>query len=237
MGRFDPHTPIPQQIDISPALLSRFDVIFVLRDLPNKIQDEAIATHVLEEHKQKVIRDVIAPQLLRKYIAYSRKIKPRLSEEAVEEIKSFYIKLRNQSVRTDSDIKPIPITARQLEAIIRLSEACAKVRLSDKVEPTDAKRAIDLVKFSLQQVGYDEETQTFDIDRVTGIPSSKRGKFLMVKETISRLESRLGKLIPMEELQKELEDKVTQDELEEAITQLSKSGDIFRPKKGFIQKL
>lgn len=237
MGRFDPHTPIPQQIDISPALLSRFDVIFILRDLPNKIQDEAIATHVLEEHKQEVVRDVISPNLLRKYIAYSKKIKPKLTDDVIEEIKAFYINLRNQSTRSDSDIKPIPITARQLEAIIRLSEACAKVRLSDKIERSDAARAIDLVKFSLQQVGYDEETQSFDIDRVTGIPSSKRGKFIMVKETISRLESRLGKLIPLEELQKELEDKITETELEEAITQLSKSGDVFRPKKGYIQKL
>src|SRR3989344_4828717 len=54
LGRFDPYTQIPQQIDISPALLSRFDVIFIIRDLPNITQDEAIATHVLEEHKQEV---------------------------------------------------------------------------------------------------------------------------------------------------------------------------------------
>lgn len=237
LGRFDPYSPIPQQIDISPALLSRFDVIFIIRDLPNRIQDEAIATHVLEEHVQKVVRDVIPPEILRKYVAYAKRFKPRLSESAVEEIKSFYINLRNQSTRTDSDIKPIPITARQLEAIIRLSEACAKIRLSDKVENKDAKRAIDLLKFSMQQVGYDQETQTFDIDRISGIPSSKRGKIINVKETISKLESRLGKLIPLEELKKELGENMSETDLEEAITQLSKSGDIFRPKKGYIQKL
>ncbi|OIO80108.1 hypothetical protein AUJ84_04535 [Candidatus Pacearchaeota archaeon CG1_02_32_132] len=237
LGRFDPYSPIPQQIDISPALLSRFDVIFIIRDLPNRIQDEAIASHVLEEHVQKVVRDVIPPEILRKYVAYAKRFKPRLSDTAVEEIKSFYINLRNQSTRTDSDIKPIPITARQLEAIIRLSEACAKIRLSDKVESKDAKRAIDLLKFSMQQVGYDQETQTFDIDRIGGIPSSKRGKIINVKETISKLESRLGKLIPLEELKKELGEGMSETDLEEAITQLSKSGDIFRPKKGYIQKL
>ena len=101
MGRFDPFTPIPQQIDISPALLSRFDVIFVLRDIPNKTQDEAIATHVLEEHKQEVIRDVIEPGILRKYIAYAQRLKPKLTDEAVNEIKNFYIKLRNQSIQVD----------------------------------------------------------------------------------------------------------------------------------------
>ena len=239
LGRFDPYTPIPQQIDISPALLSRFDVIFILKDLPNRAQDEAIASHVLEEHKQKVVREVIEPKLLRKYISYARKRQsPKLTEEASNEIKDFYISLRNQSVRADTEIKPIPITARQLEAIIRLSEACAKLRLSDKVECEDARRAIKLLKHSLKQVGYDEETKTFDIDRVaTGMPSSKRGKILAVKETLSELESKLGKLIPYEEIEKALEDKMSKDELEESINQLSKAGDIFKPKKGYIQKI
>ena len=239
LGRFDPYTPIPQQIDISPALLSRFDVIFIIRDLPNKTQDEAIASHVLEEHKQEVIRDVIEPKLFRKYIAYAKqKIKPKLTNEAVEEIKEFYVKLRNQSIKSDSDIKPIPITARQLEGIVRLAEAHAKLHLKDKVTSNDARRAIELLKTSLSQVGYDEETQAFDIDKMTtGITSSKRGKILLVKEIISQLESRLGKLIPIEELQKALENKLSQAELEEAIDQLSKTGDLFKPKKGFIQKI
>ncbi len=239
LGRFDPYTPIPQQIDISPALLSRFDVIFVIRDLPNKSQDEAIATHVLEEHQQKVIREVIEPKLLRKYIAYAKqKIKPKLTNEAIEEIKNFYVKLRNQSVKTESDIKPIPITARQLEGIIRLSEAHAKIHLRDKVTVEDSRNAIDLLKTSLSQVGYDEETQSFDIDRITtGITSSKRGKILLVKEILAQLESRLGKLLPIEELEKAIEGKLSKTELEDAIDQLSKSGDIFRPKKGFIQKI
>lgn len=240
MGRFDPYTPIPQQIDISPALLSRFDVIFVIRDLPNKIQDEAIATHVLEEHKQDVIRDMIEPRLLRKYIAYARqKVKPKLSDDAVEEIKQFYVKLRNQQgAASESDIKPIPVTARQLEGIIRLSESHAKMRLSDEVTKEDALQAIDLLKISLTQVGYDEETKTFDIDKMTtGITTSKRGKILLVKEVIHKLEPKFGKLIPEEDLKKELEDKISETEYDEAITQLSKNGDIFRPKRGFIQKI
>ncbi|PIN92859.1 AAA family ATPase [Candidatus Pacearchaeota archaeon CG10_big_fil_rev_8_21_14_0_10_31_24] len=239
LGRFDPYTPIPQQIDISPALLSRFDIIFVIRDLPNKIQDEAIASHVLREHSAKVEKDVIDPKLLRKYISYAKQqFKPKLSAEAIEEIKTFYVKLRNQSTRSDSEIKPIPITARQLEGIIRLSEACAKARLSREVIREDAIKAIDLLKTSLTQVGYDEETKTFDIDKITtGISSSKRGKIITVKETLSVLESKLGKLIPIEEIEKALENKISPSELEEALDQLGKSGDIFKPKRGFIQRM
>ena len=240
MGRFDPYTPIPQQIDISPALLSRFDVIFVMRDIPNRAQDEAIASHVLEEHKQEVIRDIVPPKLIRKYIAYAKqKIKPKLTDEAIEEIKDFYIKLRGQSTKSDSSgIKPISITARQLEGIVRLSEAHAKMRLSDEVKREDAKKAIEILKFSLSQVGYDEDTKSFDIDKITtGITSSKRSKILAVRETIAKLESKLGKLIPMEELEKALGDTISPIELEDSLTQLSKQGDIFRPKKGFIQRL
>lgn len=239
LGRFDPYTPIPQQIDISPALLSRFDVIFVIRDLPNRAQDEAIATHVLEEHKQEVVRDVVDPKLLRKYVAYARqKVKPKLSNEAVEEIKSFYIKLRSQPSKADSEIKPIPITARQLEGIIRLSEAHARMRLSTEVSGEDARIAIEIIRLSLMQVGYDEETKSFDVDRMTtGITASKRGKIVSIKETIHNLESRLGKLIPIEELEKAVAGKFNEMELDEALEQLVKSGDIFRPKKGFIQRL
>jgi replicative DNA helicase Mcm len=239
LGRFDPYTPIPQQIDISPALLSRFDVLFVIRDLPNKIQDERIATHVLEEHKQEVVRDVVDSKLLRKYIAYAKqKFKPVLTDEAIEEIKNFYIRLRSQPSRADSEIKPIAITARQLEGVVRLSEAYAKMRLSDRVEAIDARAAIELLKFSLTQVGYDEETKSFDIDRMTtGVTASKRGKILLVRETLSQLESKLGKLIPEEELEKALSNKMTEVELDEAIDQLSKAGDIFRPRKGFLQRI
>jgi len=106
------------------------------------------------------------------------------------------------------------------------------------VKRDDAKKAIKLLKTSLKQVGYDEETQSFDIDRITtGISSSKRGKILQVKETISELESKLGKLIPTAELQKALKDKLSETEIEEAINQLNSSGDIFKPKSGYIQKM
>ncbi|MEI6849886.1 MAG: minichromosome maintenance protein MCM [archaeon] len=237
-GRFNPFVPIPEQIDISPALLSRFDVIFVLKDIPNKVTDEAIASHVLEEHKQEVIRDIINPKLLRKYISYAKqKCKPKLTDEAIEEIKEFYVKLRGQSVNVDAPVKPIAITARQLEGIVRLSEAHAKMHLRKEVKREDARKAIDIVRISLMQVGYDQETKTFDIDKITtGISSGKRNKILVVREAISQLESKLGKLIPVEELEKAIDGKMTAIELEDSITQLSKSGDVFRPKKGFIQK-
>jgi len=237
-GRFDPYQSIAQQIDLPPTLINRFDVIFTLRDVPNREKDEKIATHVLYEHQKKGENMLIPRGLFRKYIAYAKqRIKPRLSTEAVEEIKRFYIDLRNRPVSSESAMRPIPISARQLQALIRMSEASAKLRLKKRVTKNDAKIAIEIMKYYLMQVGYDYESKTFDIDRIsTGIPTSQRSKIITVREIITQLESRLGKLIPIEEIEKELEDKINKSDIEESINKLKASGDIFEPKKGYIQK-
>jgi len=237
-GRFDPYQSIAQQIDIPPTLINRFDVIFTLRDMPNREKDEAIAKHVLSEHKLEGESMLIDRELFRKYVAYAKqKIKPKLTDIAIEEIKKFYVTLRNSPVSSESAIRPIPISARQLGALIRMSEASAKIKLKEEVGVEDAKIAIELMKYYLMQVGYDYESKTFDIDRIiTGIPSSQRNKIIIVKQTITELENKLGKLIPIEEIEKELEGKLKSDEIEDAINKLNSSGDIFRPRRGYVQK-
>ncbi len=237
-GRFDPSELIAKQVNLAPSLLNRFDVIFVLRDLPNKIRDEAIATHVLAEHKKEVKRDIIDQSLLRKYVAYTRqKYDPILTDKAIKKIKDFYVGLRNQPSISGEAVRPIPISARQLEALVRLAEANARARLSKKVEEADAQRAIDLIKYYMMQVGYDEETQSFDVDKISGNPASKRSKIHLVKEKIVELEEKLGKLIPLEELEKEIEEKMTKEEFDEALDKLIRSGDLFKPRRGYIQKI
>lgn len=237
-GRFDPYQSIAQQIDLPPTLINRFDIIFTLRDLPDRRKDEQIATHVLNEHSEKSQSMLIPRELFRKYIAYAKqRIHPELTKEAVEELKKFYVDLRNKPVTSESAMRPIPISARQLQALIRMSEASAKLRLSDKVSKEDANQAIELMKYYLMQVGYDYESKTFDIDRIsTGIPTSQRSKIITVRETIAHLEGRLGNLIPIEELEKELEGNMNKDEIAEAISKLQSSGDVFTPKRGYLQR-
>jgi replicative DNA helicase Mcm len=240
-GRFDPYQSIQSQINIDPALLNRFDLIFILKDMPERIKDAAIASHVLLErqHVQET-KIPIEPSFFRKYVAYAkRKIIPELTDKAIDEIKNFYVELRNMPTVSNDLIKPIPVTARQLEALVRLAEANAKARLSKKVTKEDAKKAIDLLKFCLQQVGFDYETKTFDIDKIStsGITASQKSKIIFVREAISRLESRFGKLIPMEELDKELEGKMEREIVEEVIDKLAMAGDVFKPKRGFIQRM
>ncbi|MBA7595907.1 hypothetical protein ES703_02872 [subsurface metagenome] len=237
-GRFDPYQSIAQQIDLPPTLINRFDVIFPLRDIPDRKKDELIAIHVLYAHQKEGEAMLIPKELFRKYIAYAKqRIKPLLTDDAVEEIKKFYVELRNMPVSSEGVLRPIPISARQLQALIRMSEASAKMRLSEKVTMDDAKRAIEIMKYYLTQVGYDYESKTFDIDRGTGgMPASQRNKVFLVRDTITNLENKLGKMIPMEEIEKELEGKLTKDEIDEAITKLDISGVIFKPRKGYVAR-
>ncbi len=237
-GRFDPYQTVAQQIDLPPTLINRFDIIFTMRDIPDKEKDERIALHVLHEHQKEGEGMLIPRELFRKYVAYAKqRVKPVLSDEAVAELRKFYVDLRNRPVSSEAAVRPIPISARQLGALIRMSEASAKMRLSKTVTTLDTDRAIEIMKYYLMQVGYDYETKSFDIDKIsTGISTSKRSKIFGVRETLNELEGRLGKLIPIEELEKELEGKMTKDEIEEALTKLQSSGDVFRPRRGYIQR-
>ena len=235
-GRFDPYQPIAQQIDLPPTLINRFDIMFTLRDLPNKIKDTRIATHVLSEHTKETETLLISRDLLRKYVAYSKqKIKPVLTKEAIEELKNFYVELRNKPVSSESAVRPIPISARQLQALVRMSEAAAKIRLSESVSKQDAQQSIEIMKYYLRHVGFDYESQTFDIDRIgSGFSHSQRRKIFSVKETIIALSSRMGKEIPIEEIKNDLKDKMKESDIDEAIEKLIQSNEIYRPKHGYV---
>ena len=179
---------------------------------------------------------LIERDIFRKYVAYAKqRIKPALGEKAIAEIKKFYVDLRNKPVSSEAALRPIPISARQLQALIRMAEASAKIRLSNEVSLEDAKNAIEIMKYYLMQVGYDYESKTFDIDKATsGITSSQRNKIFTVRDIIIDLENRLGKMIPIEEIEKELEGKLTRNEIEEAINKLNSQGEIFKPRRGYV---
>ena len=241
-GRFDPYSPIASQINLPPTLINRFDLIFTIRDIPNPKTDERIAKHVLEiQQKPESLKTEIPLKLFRKYVAYVRQnIFPQLTDAAIDEIKNFYVDLRNRPTVGDETVKPIPISARQLEALVRLAEGSARVRLSQKVTKQDSKRAIDILKHCLMQVGFDYETGQIDIDRIsTGISTSERKKIISVREIISELEKKLGgKMIPIEDVVMESKEKgIAEDKVNESIEKLKRSGDIYEPRHGFVSRV
>ncbi|MEM0231073.1 MAG: minichromosome maintenance protein MCM [Candidatus Woesearchaeota archaeon] len=244
-GRFDPYeTMIVKQIDLPPALINRFDLIFPIKDMPDKKRDEKMAKHILQLHQNPdMLVEEIPTEFIRKYIAYAKqKIFPKLTDQAVDEIESYYVELRSTASSSEEAARAIPISPRQLEAIVRLAEASARVRLSDKVTRKDARRAIDLLNFSLGQVARDRETGRIDIDVIsTGISTSERDKIMKVREIINELDLKFasaGKNIPTEEIIAAAEEQgIKKPEVEEIIQKLRRSGDIFEPRHGFIQKM
>ena len=235
-GRFDPTQGIPQQIDLPPALINRFDMLFPLRDIPNRSNDEKVAVHILTEHQKEAKNMTIEKDLFRKYVAYSKqKIKPQLTDRAVEKIKYFYVNLRNKPIKDGIEMRTIPISARQLGALIRLAEVSAKLRLSKFVEENDADIAIGLIKYYLEQAGFDEETGEIDIDKISGrLKSSERNKVFLVRDAIYKLKEEFGEQIPIEEIEKKLEGKIAPHEIDDSIEKLEKEGAVFSPKRGFV---
>ncbi len=240
-GRFDPYGVIAEQINLPPTLINRFDLIFPIKDMPDEGRDERMAKHILNLHQTPDVGESeIDTALLKKYVVYARQnVFPKLTDSALNEIKDFYVKMRNSGSTDERAVRAVPISARQLEALVRLSEASARVRLSDRVTKKDARRAIELLTYCLLQIGVDKETGMIDIDRITtGIPASQRERIFAIKEIITELEAKFGKVIPSEEIVRAVSDKgITESEVEEVIEKLKRSGDIYEPRHGFIQKL
>jgi replicative DNA helicase Mcm len=259
MGRFDKYEPISPQINLTPALMSRFDLIFVLTDDPDTKRDSAIAEHILKSNYAgelatqmawntqisqedidaalTVIKPEIDPELLRKYVAYARKkIFPTLTDEAKSYFMNYYVNLRTQG--QDSS-KPVPVTARQLEALIRLGEASARLRLSNKVTLEDAQRVVKILESCLRKVGVDPETGFLDADIIaSGTSKSTRDRTKSVMDIIKDVSKEHQGPAPRDAVLDRAEELgIDRAKAEEIIDRLRRDGSVFEPKPGTIKPL
>ena len=229
-GRFDRYKSIAEQIDLPSPILSRFDLIFIIEDKPNAERDHDLAGHILKIHQDSTIPYVIEPELMRKYIAYARKsVQPTLTKEAAEVLQDFYVTMRSGAIDEES---PVPITARQLEALVRLAEASARIRLSNEVLKEYAQRAIKLQEDCMKQVGYDPDTGKVDIDKVEGRTSkSERDKINIIIDVIKELSDEYEGSAPKNIVYAELADKynVGEEKVDEVINMLKSKGVIYEP--------
>lgn len=231
-GRFKINDNVLDQINLPPSFVSRFDFIYIIKDKPNEKVDNLIASKIFEEHshleddKDKIILD---KEDLKKYVIMARHLKPKMTEEAKNEMKNFYVELRKQSKEMGDGSLIIPITPRQIEALIRLSQAHAKLKLRDKVGVDDAKQAIKVYKEYLLEFGYDEKANAFDIDKIMGTSSSTRNKMDAVLKTIRIIESKYpDKYVPTEALDEELNEKLSSDEVYSLVMRLNQNGDLIK---------
>ena len=236
-GRFDRYKILAEQIDLPAPIISRFDLIFVIEDKPSREKDSELAEHILKTHQFNTVDYEIEPELLRKYIAYARKnVNPRLTEDANNVLKEFYVSTRNSNPEEQG---AVPITARQLEAIIRLSEASAKIKLKETVEREDAEKAVRLQMACLKEVGVDPETGEIDSDIVSGgTPKSDRDKIKLVTEEIKQLEEEYNGEAPLNVILSHMSDKygVSEDKTEQSIKNLRQKGVIYEPTPGYYKE-
>jgi replicative DNA helicase Mcm len=237
LGRYEPNRTVAENISLPVTILSRFDLIFVLRDIPNKESDSKMSRHILEIHKRGVspVESQVNAELLRKYISYAKSVKPELSEEALKRLSDFYLAMRSAS---ETEGSPVAITARQLEALVRIAEARARVALRDTVSAEDAEAAIAIMKRSLEEVGIDMSSYKVDIDLImTGRPKSIRDRLGIVISTIMDLEKITG-IVERDAIVNELETKhkIPRGEIERMLSQLLREGTIYEPREGCLKK-
>ena len=237
LGRYEPNRTVAENISLPVTILSRFDIIFVLRDVPNKEADAKMSQHILEIH-QRGISPVEAPidaELLRKYIRYSKTIQPELGNEALNKLRDFYLAMR---VASESEGSPVAITARQLESLVRCSEARARCALRKEVTGADAEAAITLMKRSLEEVGIDMSSYKMDIDLImTGRPKSVRDKLQIVLSAVVEMEKETG-AVEKDALLAMLEEKhkLSRTDIDRMIGQLLREGTLYEPGEGRLKK-
>jgi replicative DNA helicase Mcm len=237
LGRYDPYRTMIENINLPTTILSRFDLIFLIKDAPEKDVDQKMAEHILTMHKTGTapVESPVPPQLLKKYISYAKQIAPILSDEAMQRFKDFYVQMRT----VESRDSPIAITARQLESLIRLSEARARVALRKTVQVDDAQAAILLMRKSLEQVGVDiSGSGKIDIDIImTGKSKSLRDRLQIVLSLLVELEREQG-MVREDQLLEHLDQEydVSREDAYRLISQLTREGTIYAPRPGFLKK-
>ena len=236
LGRYEPHRNINENINLPVTILSRFDLIFLVKDLPDPDNDSEMSSHILQLHRTRHGSEEapFQPDFLRKYISYAKRIIPVLTPDAVKELQDFYLKMRGTTGREAA----VAITPRQLEALVRLSEARARAFLRDQVTVEDAKSAVKIMTYALLDVGVDVKTGKIDIDTImTGRPATVRDTLGRVIDIVRELERETGdvdeKILIAAIVDK---DKVTDGEARRFVGQLIKEGMLYSPKEGRLKR-
>lgn len=151
-GRYDKTKSLRHNINLSTPIMSRFDLFFVICDESNELRDKHIGDFILSMHRNKehALDIIYETPLIREYMKLAKKIKPRLTHEAAEHLRKFYLQLRqNDKITQNTSYR---VTVRQLESIIRLSEAIARLYMDLEVKPDYVKLAFNLLSCSIMKV-------------------------------------------------------------------------------------
>ena len=233
-GKYDIFKNIYENVNLPIPLLTRFDLVFIVRDIPSQEKDRKIAQHIISQHgfSGTDTTSLIDIDILTKYLSYAKRGEPALTKEAENLIMEFYLKMRNISGEDKENM--ITITPRQLEGLIRLATARARLLLKNKVEGEDADRAIYLFNEMLKNSGTDVNTGKVDIGVLQGRPKSEVSKLQMFMEILRSLEGEPKSSVPEQDFVDELvkSDKFSEEEARNYIRRMIRDASIYESKPG-----
>ncbi|OJI80571.1 hypothetical protein ASPTUDRAFT_179112 [Aspergillus tubingensis CBS 134.48] len=190
-SRYNPNLPVPQNIDLPPTLLSRFDLVYLMLDRTDEQEDRRLAKHLvnmyLEDKPDNASSEEILPvEFLTAYITYAKtKVHPVLTPAAGKALSDAYVAMRKLGDDIRSTDRRITATTRQLESMIRLSEAHARMRLSSEVTADDVEEAVRLIRSAIKQAATDSRTGLIDMGLLTeGTSASERRNREMIKRGV-----------------------------------------------------
>lgn len=190
-SKYNPNLPVPQNIDLPPTLLSRFDLVYLVLDRVDEQEDRRLAKHLvgmyLEDQPENASSEEVLPiEFLTAYITYAKtKVHPVLTEEAGKALTDAYVAMRKLGDDIRSNDRRITATTRQLESMIRLSEAHARMRLSPEVTADDVEEAVRLIRSAIKQSATDSRTGLIDMGLLTeGTSASERRRREDLKRAI-----------------------------------------------------
>lgn len=248
-GRFNRHDPIADQIDLDPALISRMDVLLALPDTIDMDRDRMKADHYLESYDELSRAEVfergeidakpemetadreVDIEVLRAWVAYAREnVFPTLTEGAKEELRDFYLEVRNlnNDYESDGDAEgAIPATPRTLGAGVRLATAFARVELSERVTKEHAQRAKKITR-NVVGLNFDPSTGQFDASKTD---TGNLERWQRARNIIANLEDGYQDGVPdsaaISELTSELD--ITESKAEHELKKLKRKGEIYDP--------
>ncbi len=239
-GKYDPYKNILDNVNLPVPLLTRFDLVFIVKDEPDEARDEILAKHVLDLHAKLAFPKVppIDFNMLKKYITFAKKLDPELTEEARKRLSDYYIELRRMAQPGQ-----IAVTPRWLEGLIRLSVARARVLLHPRVTEDDALRAVSLMKRMLETVAVDQNSagKQVDVGVLYGKPLSERNQLETALEVFKKLEGTGTSKQPVEDkvFLEELEKtgKFNKEEADKMLKTLYRSGQIYEINPHFYRRI
>jgi DNA replication licensing factor MCM7 len=181
-GRYNPKLSPHENINLPPALLSRFDVLFLILDEPGRDQDERLASHVTYVHANSrqppMDFEPLDPSTIRQFVAMARQYRPVVSKEISEYVVSVYVQMRQQYKKDVQDQKQHGhVTPRTLLGILRMSQALARMRFSNEVNIDDVEEALRLTQVCKKSLSGHKDDAYIDASISSGVYNIIRSLF------------------------------------------------------------